>query len=319
MQARLLAQLHGLRPAETVCVADMTGTLLHQSPDGNGYPDLARRLHRNYLAQGGALVVVTGDSLSVVREQFLAPLGFEGGDLFLITGAGHRIDLVRRVSGRPRLRCLHRGRDVPREARGVLLRRIIACLESVAGKPNAQWLDGATPRLLSSRGNRLDIGHCYPRLGGPCRIEVMHSKVTCFFPAGARAQGIQARVLDRIATDARLGRLARREGMQVIRGPNFVDVIVGDKASARDAFARLPQATRLRTAGRTLIVLGDSVNDHPMYAHTVIPCRRRILVYLGGDRPAVLESADTCFIHLAEENVAGSMFVFEVLTGALSH
>jgi hypothetical protein len=313
-QARLPELLRGLRPSETVCVADMTGTLLYQSPDGSGYPDPARLLHRAYLAQGGALVVVTGDSLPVVREQFLAPLGFEGGDLFLITCAGHRIDAVRRAWGRPRLRCLHRGRDVPPQTRDELLRRIITCLEAEVGKPTSQWLDAATPRLLTSRGNRLDIASRYPRLGGPCRIEVVPSKVTCFFPARVQAEGIQARVLDRIAADSRLGRLARREGMQVIRGPNFVDVIFGDKASGLDTFARLPQASRLRTAERTLIVLGDSVNDHPMYAHTGIPCRRRILVYLGADdRPAVPDSADTHFIHLAEQNVAGSTLVFELL------
>lgn len=79
---RLLSLLHGFGPSQTICLADMTNTLLRQSFDGSGYPEEAKRLHREYLAQGGALVIVTDDSQVVVREQFLDPLAVAGGDLF---------------------------------------------------------------------------------------------------------------------------------------------------------------------------------------------------------------------------------------------
>ena len=130
---RLLVLLEGLRPAQTIILADMTNTLLYQSPDGGGYPAEARKLHRDYLAQGGALVVVTGDSLAVVREQLLDRLGFAGGDLFVVSGSGHQIDAVRPANPGMKLCCLYRGPDIEEPLRRELLHRVVACLEEVVG------------------------------------------------------------------------------------------------------------------------------------------------------------------------------------------
>jgi hydroxymethylpyrimidine pyrophosphatase-like HAD family hydrolase len=312
---RLRQLLRGLHPSQTLVVADMTNTLLEQSLDGAGYPEAARRLHREYLVQGGVLVVVTGDSLAVVRQQFLTPLDFQSGELFIISGAGHRIDKVGRTNGQVRLRCLHRGEQISAKAREDLLRRVVAELEGETGRADSAWLAANAPRLLRGDGVRIDVGGFYPALKETCYIEVVPNKVTCFFSDRPRAKGLAARILDRLAANQSLRRAARSQRAQVVRGPNFVDIIAGDKGTALGSFARLPKIRRLGLADRTLILMGDSVNDHSMFGYAGLRCRSKIMIYLGGDDlPKVGESARRGFVHLREANVAGSQFVFGLLS-----
>jgi hypothetical protein len=306
--------LEGLPPCRTTIIADMTNTLLYQSPDGTGYAEGDRRLHREFLARGGVLLVVTGDSRTVAHEQFLDRLGYVGGHLFILSGSGHEVEAVRREADQTRWQCLHLGSVIDRTLRRDLLFRLVACLEVEAGPRLEDWLSAAEVVLLSESGTRLDVSRAYAALPQTTYIEVVPNKVTCYFPSNGRATGVAARVLDRLASDDDLNRLAERAQAFVVRGPDFVDIVTSHKGRALDTFMNVANVPALRLAERTLLVMGDSVNDHLMFEHRGITCARRVLIYLGGDDPPAIKTDElTRFVHLYDAHVAGSRFVFETL------
>jgi hypothetical protein len=238
-------------PASTIIFADMTGTILDQTP--NGFPEEQRERIRGFLEQGGVIVLVTGDSYATVHTQFVKPLSYKGeSPVFLVTGAGHRID--RLAEGV--LTSIHLDKGFKEDTHRDLVRAVERLFVEYV-EPGFKFSPAELELLLSPDGHRIDVGPALPALQNRCFVEVIPNKCTVFFPGGFQASGIGAAMLDRLAQDQEVLRLAAAEGAHVIRGGNFTDIILSSKEDGISSlYKHIPELRHL-TETRNHLAIGD--------------------------------------------------------------
>lgn len=316
-QALVCGQLRNLSPASTTVCSDATGTLAFQKR--GGYPQAHREAHRRFLDAGGKLVAVSGDSLNVLRRAILKKLNYRGaGEIFMVTEAGFRIELVRRG----RLESLHVGSPVPEESQ----RKLLAVAEEVIStilRQKFAFSSADYESFFSASGERIDLRGRVPGLEQSSLVERTPAKVTIYFPTDPVSRGTERQILDAFLNDSRVREIAAHEKLHVVgENANFVDVINTSKDEGVTTLLNLSAGRNLigQAGTRDVVVLGDGPNDFSLFTHPFPGARSVSRFFVGSDaafverlRSALPQGAHLQF--LPARYIAGTNVVFEALLG----
>lgn len=304
---------------------DMTGTQLIQSDDGSGFSRQLAKRNVELLEAGGRFVVVSGDSAEVVRAQFVRhlPPSNKSVALHVVSGSGYEIH---RYGYRPGAnkwsgRRIARGSEVSLDARERLLSRLLSLV--VERLPSAEFerrSGGLAKRLLTPRGARVDLRDYGVQVDQTLYAEVTPNKVTLYAPRLQAADRLVHSLLDAVAVDRSIRRLATSNGLNVIRGENFVDLISSTKSEGMAAyFERCESRSRSRASGlRWALVLGDGANDRDLFHAPALDRYSRVVRVFVGREPRVVAPRPTWgddFIVLPGESTRGTEYVMERLAG----
>ncbi len=281
-------------PENTLIAADMTGTVLHQRPAG--FPEAQRVRIRGFLEGRGLFVLVTGDSYTTVLAEFAEPLAWRGAaPLYLITGAGYRVDAVRGGE----FSNIYTGRVFSPEALNGLVNIVERICRDHANS-GFRFSAGERRLLTEGEGHRIEAGPAMPELGERCYLEIIPNKCTVFFPDTARPSGRAARLLDALTLDPEAARLAAGHGGHVIRNNNSVDIILSLKEDGLRALFRNCTAFSASAQGRDAVVLGDSRNDEGLLSFPFENAGRVLRGLVGED--------DRFYADLGRKVPAGELF-----------
>ncbi|HND51027.1 MAG TPA: hypothetical protein PLV92_01470 [Pirellulaceae bacterium] len=304
---------------------DMTGTQLIQTDDGSGFSRQLAMRNVELLEAGGRFVVVSGDSAEVVRAQFVRhlPPSSKPVALHVVSGSGYEIH---RYGFRPGAnkwsgRRVARGLEVSLDARERLLSRLLSLVvERLPSADLARRSGAFAKRLLSPRGARVDLRDHGVQVDETLYAEVTPNKVTLYAPRLQATDLVVHSLLDAVAVDRSIRRLSTSNGLNVIRGENFVDLISSTKSEGLAAyFERCESGSRSRASGpRWALVLGDGANDRDLFHAPALDRYSRVVRVFVGREPRVVAPRPTWgddFIVLPGESTRGTEYVMERLAG----
>lgn len=274
---KLVSAINGWLPGNCTIFSDLTGTVLHQNP--GGFPELTRQLLKRYLDLGGTFVLVTGDSLSTVKDQFLLQLDYCGSqNIFLITEAGGSIDKVCKGD------CINlfKGKAITPQTRALLL-KIFEGLVKQTFPGSFEFQQDEIDLLLSQDGGRIDISPRLKVLNEVCWIDMTPSKATIFLPDSVEPHEQAKTLLEKLAHEPALEQLAKQEEAYLILNNNSFDFIRSRKEDGLERFLSIEQELTEKILAGNIISIGDAQNDEGLLTYRFSSTGQVLRLFVGNN------------------------------------